>query len=312
MRLKITLFLLALAFSAAAQDKALPADILAAGDKTLLIPPSDSPNTFDFFQQTIDINIADAPLSEVFKDLAAQLTSPPQVVFKGRAEEVTATANLRNVTLENFLIVLENLTDCKINIVDTDKSDNHPGIVFVESRSKSRPKTLPSSSPANDQTLGLLPPNHPTAVAAKKTRQAPITRTYSLSNLEKITSTEIVDSILLLWKSTDNDWIAKNSQRAFSVHEPTKTLIISAPRDRQEEASTLIKQLRNTYQNEEGMKREAAQNRNDFRVQEVEENNKTLKAEIAELIAQIQIRELEIVKLRARLETQAAPTTGAH
>ena len=103
MKLKIALIVVTSILPMAAQNKSLPADILAGGDKALLIPDSDSLNTLNPFQEPIDFTLDDAPLNEVFKYIATEVPNPPQVVFKDQAGELTVTASLKNVTLENFL-----------------------------------------------------------------------------------------------------------------------------------------------------------------------------------------------------------------
>ena len=326
MKLKIALIVVTSILPMAAQNKSLPADILAGGDKALLIPDSDSLDTLDPFQEPIDFTLDDAPLNEVFKYIATEVPNPPQVVFKDQAGELTVTASLKNVTLENFLTVLENLVDCKITIVDTNKSDNHPGIVFIAPKPSASqlftalndeetyrttpfgstspaPRALPIPSPTlseDELRQEGLGPNHPAVRAAAKAPTTPIARTYSLANFDKISPTEIMDAIFMLWDSSDPDWTAKSGKQAFSMHEPTKTLIIRAPLERHEEASGLVTQLSNTFHSKDDASLEKAEAMK-MRSILIQEENDRLGDQLAHLMRQLQEREVEIVQLKARL-----------
>lgn len=297
---------------------------------------------YNVFKQPVNLSVEDQPLGYAFSILKRQLATKytPSFIFKNETSEIPVSIDVTNATLDNLFLVLEQLTDCRITVIDSDKNDDNPGIVFVETKTPQMTRQnsesllrLPASDPlANSNrsqaTEQYLPskntptsresgfggfdvfnltkhaPSHLDRFAAEEASLTPVSRTYSLHGFEKITPSEVIDAIRTLWKSSDPEWVASEGEQAFSMHEPTQLLIIRAPQKQQAQAKEIITELGSSFNNEDQINLQEAEYRMQIRMRSYEDANLRLKDELAIMMRKLQEREIELVQLKARLKAK--------
>ncbi|MGJ8698120.1 MAG: hypothetical protein ACSHYF_17505 [Verrucomicrobiaceae bacterium] len=260
--------------------------------------------------QTYDFDFKDTTLEDVFGRIKTTVPNAPNVVFKGNAQAITITMRLRNVTLENFKAVIQEVTECQVREVDSNPNDNSPGVLVITAPSlvSQAPTLTPAfgglSAPggASGLKIDLLPGTAPSDSpgASGPFETPPISRTYPLGGNEKTPPRDIMDAITALWQSSHPEWTASEGKKAFALHEPTRLLIVRAPEARQIEAAIVIDQLsESTKGNKEidNIKAMAARE-----IERRERDHDHLEHQLARAMAEIQERDMLISKLKAEFE----------
>lgn len=201
----------------------------------------------NLLETKVTFNGVDVRVSEVFDFLGESLKTPPNVVFKGEAgEHQVSSLKVKDVTLGNLFRVLESIADVEIEIIEDHgylkggagddpfaptvktKVLTNSGIVVISSLRKAGPTPLASIAPAK-----VLPPKREltTEVIPVKELGLPID--------------SLIDVITTTWRGIDGDLAG---QASIAYHEPTKLLIITAPKHGLEIAQKILGALMPDYQ----------------------------------------------------------------
>ena len=255
------------------------------------------------------LHLKDTPLEFVFEEVSRTLPEASNVVFKDGAEEIQVSLNLRNVTLDNLLKVLEALTEARILMVESNKEDAYPGVIFVQAP---RPSIRSAAPAAATPTLAPRPvriSSRRVSDSAKPPHHPSVTRAYQLN---KVNEKDAISAISAMWESAAPEW--KEKDAAFSFHAASSLLLVRAPEDRQEEAADILEKMQASsalskheqeFRHKQAIQEERMQVLEEsmrMRIKEAEERYAQQQDRAAELMKELQVRELELAKLRATIE----------
>lgn len=197
----------------------------------------------------------DVRVEEVFTFLGRTLKTPPNVVFKGEAgDHSVSSLKVKDVTLGNLFRVLESIADVQIEIIEDhgylkDGAGHDP---FAPQKIK---KILTSSGVVVISSIRRPPSNPLSAVAPAKVLPSKRELTTEVIPVKELglPIDSLIEVITTTWRGIDGDLAG---QASIAYHEPTKLLIITAPKHGLDVAQKILGALMPNYQQQLDDKRD--------------------------------------------------------
>ena len=171
--------------------------------------------------QTIDLNADGITIAQLVEFIQKRVEKPLNFVIKEPAQEVVLPAmRLRNVSIQTFLKALDTLVPVRVSTIPAE-GVGAPVIVIESVRQEGE------------------------SGQSKRVAPVPVTRAYSVAaTLKTVEFDSLLDVIHELWNRSAPDWMKESGGNAISFHEPTGTLIVTAPQARQEELRSLLEEFK--------------------------------------------------------------------